>query len=57
MIFLCQFFPHFGAEYFSARNVLSFIFPTCLLTLLCVFPDFRSCVCFLSARNGLLGLS
>ena len=50
-------FPAFWCRVFFARNVLSFTFPTCLLTLLCVFSDFRSCVCFLSARNGLLGLS
>lgn len=50
-------FPAFWCRLFFARNMLSFIFPTCLLTLLCFFSDFRSCVYFLSARNGLLGLS
>jgi len=50
MIFLYRGFPHFGAEYFS-RGMSRRFFPTCLVTLLCVF------LCFLSARNGLLSLS
>lgn len=37
-------FPAFWCRIFFARNVLSFIFPTCLLTLLCVFSNFSSSV-------------
>ena len=56
MIFLYQFFPHFGAEYFSPGTCcrLSFL----LACLLCsAFFLILGRVFFLSARNGLLGLS
>lgn len=56
MIFLYQLFPHFGAEYFSRGTCcrLSFL-PACLLC--SAFFPILVRVCFLCARNGLLGLS
>ena len=56
MIFLYQFFPHFGAEYFSRGTCCRL--PFLLACLLCsAFFLILGRVCFLSARNGLLGLS
>ena len=56
MIFLYQFFPHFGAEYFSRGTCCRL--SSLLACLLCsAFFLILGRVCFLSVRNGLLGLS